>query len=120
MVVECRHGIPKDVVCRKCDKERGITYIDNSSPALQAASKGVHKFTDKVERAKIDNYWHRRWAGDALKTLLSGAFDADIAKPMLDIEKREGVSLFDQVAGASVKMADAMLNAYKEREENGT
>lgn len=71
--------------------------------------KGIKYFDPDIEIGKDkDDYWHRRWAGDALKGLCV----------TIDGSYRTGPCNAVTIERA-IALADQMERAYKEREENG-
>ena len=80
------------------------------------------KFDEKIIRIlnedkqqKNDDYWHRRWAGDAMKGLMS---NPSHTKTIYEAAKETGESVPVVMAGLALESANAMLKAYKEREDH--
>jgi len=116
---KCEHGIETLLECDRCHEEGletrmsdfqegGRLYQKPTLNRLEEASKGLNILSKKIDKQKSDTYWHRRWAGDALKGFCANN----------EFLKDAG-SEDDSLAECAFMVADAMLKVYKEKEENG-
>ncbi len=92
----------------------GINQGGPAFPSAQVEADGQGNFHSiHIEGMTLHQYYAR----GAMETLIGGIFNAEAAKAITEMEENEDISFFDQVAAGSLKMADAMIAAYKKREE---
>lgn len=93
------------------ETEAQIQKTTKMGELLKSSVSGLSILADKIDKQKSDAYWHRRWAGDAMKALISSP-----VKSALYNEAGE-MSAHTDLINKCIGWADLMQKAYKEREE---